>query len=59
MKEMFKNFLKGYSKSLEILPNFQQNNQYNDWVSIGYDLKNSFTKYKAKNEKQTIYKRKR
>ena len=44
MKEMFKNF--------------QQNNQYNDWVSIGYDLKNSFTKYKAKNEKQTIYKKK-
>jgi len=54
MGEILKNFLKGYSKSLEILPNFEQNNQSNDWISIGYDIENSLKKYKrVKNAKKS------
>ena len=60
MGEIFKNFLKGCSKSLEILPNFEQNNQSSDWNSIGYDIENSFKKYKrVKNAKKNTYRRKK
>jgi len=60
MGKIFENFFKGYSKSLEILPNFEQNNQNSDWINIGYDLEYSFKKYKrVKSEKQIIYRRKK
>lgn len=53
MGEIFKNFFKGYSRSLEILPNFEQNNQSSDWISIGYDIENLYKKYKrVKNVKK-------
>ena len=59
MGEILKNFLKGYSKSLEILPNFEQNNQSNDWISIGYDIENSLKKYKrVKNAKKITCRKK-
>ena len=60
MSEMFKNFLKGYSKTLEILPNFEQNNQNSDWIMIGYDIENSYKKYKRiNNAKKVTYRRKK
>jgi hypothetical protein len=60
MEDIFKNFLRGYSKSLEILPNFKQNNQSCDWVNIGYDIENSYKKYKrVKNAKKVTYRRKK
>lgn len=60
MGEIFKNFFKGYSRSLEILPNFEQNNQSSDWISIGYDIENLYKKYKrVKNVKKITYRRKK
>ena len=60
MEDIVKNFLKGYSKSLEILPNFKQNKQSCDWVNIGWDIKFSLKKCtKRINNEHTISKRKK
>jgi len=34
----FRNFLKGYAKSLEIIPNFNNNNLFNDFKYVGKDI---------------------
>ena len=33
-----KNFLEGYAKSIEIIPNFNDNNLFTDFKNIGKDI---------------------
>ena len=50
MSEYIKYFLNGYSKSLDIFPNYNINNMENDWISISNDIEKSmhnYTKIKA------------
>lgn len=50
MREYIRSFMNGYSKSLEIFPNYNTNNTENDWVSIGVDIEVSMIKYTKTNE---------
>ena len=51
---LIKNFLKGYGKALELIPDFNNNNQYNDWKNIGKDIFISINK-KRKDIKNIEY----
>jgi len=50
MSEYIKSFMNGYSKSLEIFPNYSINNIESDWISIGVDIEVSMIKYAKTNE---------
>jgi len=52
-----KSFLKGYSSILELIPNFNINNQQNDWKNIGGDIFISINRKDNKKIEQTRKKR--
>jgi hypothetical protein len=58
MHKNIKSFLDGYSKAIMLLPDFEENNLYQDWEIVGMDIEVSIKVYDKKNKMDKLCKRK-
>ncbi len=54
MGRQFVAFIDGYSKALALFPDYNTNNQANDWKAIGMDIQNSIQDYYHTNNMEEL-----